>query len=775
MCADMRYIIWFKQNKILIIANASVLLCMAIAWTLYCLFGHQIITTIYNGQSIEFLNGFIGKQNIRSVGEYFQIADKMMWDSTLKAIISVIILNVLIKIITIFIEPIFRFLKFISDFSLRQKMTTDFFCALFIAGLLYRGKLYYSLLTDPFPPFGFEGGPYTIMSFLAYPIYDLISAVIISSLALVIYFVSRSIPAKGIMKIHNSISIVLLSLLILFTGVICGIHYRLMFSMYGGVTYEILSANIKSLSGGDILDFLYWGDVIIFILAPVAIFWLFNGLPQTYILWRNRCAALLTLIVVILSFAPDKQASYPEIKESPLLFMLTDFLAPYRGSEYSFGKMEKYPSKAQMVSLALVDPSFAYEANQAVPIRAINDGAGRQWNLVFIIMESAGLDYAFNPVQLNRIPMPFLHQISRRGLFLQNHFASANSSPRALFSIFSGIYEMPTRAMFSVRPDAYIPIVSRFLGSNYESFLVTPGWLSSFFPKRFFENNGLTEMYGFSELPSTYKVLGASRHKNEVDTVGFFLDRVNSAREPFFAVYYSYAAHHPYYDYGERYHLLTDVKNDTNRYYNNLFFLDIQFERILNSLEVTGLMNNTIVIVVGDHGQAFGQHEGIWRHGTSSFNEEFRAPVIFYQPKLFPPKVISALTSHVDILPTILEAMGIRYNRSLFQGESILQETFNRKYIFLINHGGTISSISKEKIKLTISYSQDRCWVYDLHRDPLEREKLDCHKHEEQMIALLSFRKYQQDILVRYNLSQKREEGFFGEKHPGIKSPFPHP
>jgi membrane-anchored protein YejM (alkaline phosphatase superfamily) len=327
--------------------------------------------------------------------------------------------------------------------------------------------------------------------------------------------------------------------------------------------------------------------------------------------------------------------------------------------------------------------------------------------------------------------------------------------------------------MFSVRPDVVIPTVNRFLGSNYDSFLVTPGWLSSFFPKRFFEKNGLTEMYGFSELPETFKVLGASRHKNEIDTIGFFLDQIKSAREPFFAVYYSYAAHHPYFDYGEKYRLFTDVKNDVNRYYNNLFLLDMQIQRIFNSLELVGLMDNTIIVVVGDHGQAFGQHKGVWKHGTSSFNEEFKVPMVFYQPKLFPPKTISALTSHVDILPTILDAMSIKYNRSLFQGESILRETFNRKYIFLINHGGTISSISKEKVKLTISYSEGKCWIYDLNRDPFEREMLDCHEHEGQLMALLSFRKYQQDILARYNLSQKREESFFGEKHPGIRTIFP--
>jgi hypothetical protein len=66
---------WFKENRIAMFAIGALLLCLAIGWVLYTLFGHQLINTMYEGKSIGILNRMIHSQAVYSVEEYYKAAD----------------------------------------------------------------------------------------------------------------------------------------------------------------------------------------------------------------------------------------------------------------------------------------------------------------------------------------------------------------------------------------------------------------------------------------------------------------------------------------------------------------------------------------------------------------------------------------------------------------------------------------------------------------------------------------------------------------------------
>jgi arylsulfatase A-like enzyme/Tfp pilus assembly protein PilF len=71
-----------------------------------------------------------------------------------------------------------------------------------------------------------------------------------------------------------------------------------------------------------------------------------------------------------------------------------------------------------------------------------------------------------------------------------------------------------------------------------------------------------------------------------------------------------------------------------------------------------GAAARTLVVVTGDHGESLGDH-GELTHGLFAYDATLRVPLIFYQPRLFPPRVIDDPVRHVDILPTVLDAVGI--------------------------------------------------------------------------------------------------------------------
>ncbi len=93
-------------------------------------------------------------------------------------------------------------------------------------------------------------------------------------------------------------------------------------------------------------------------------------------------------------------------------------------------------------------------------------------------------------------------------------------------------------------------------------------------------------------------------------------------------------------------------------YYACVSFVDAQFGRIMAELERRGLAENTIVVVLGDHGFHLGHH-GLWGKLTN-FEESVRAPLLIAAPdRRAAGQATSALVELVDVYPTLCELAGL--------------------------------------------------------------------------------------------------------------------
>jgi hypothetical protein len=72
-----------------------------------------------------------------------------------------------------------------------------------------------------------------------------------------------------------------------------------------------------------------------------------------------------------------------------------------------------------------------------------------------------------------------------------------------------------------------------------------------------------------------------------------------------------------------------------DRYDESLLYLDHQIGVLLDSLAARHLLDHTIVIVTGDHGESFGEH-GTVHHGATLYLEQIRVPLILWGPGLIP-------------------------------------------------------------------------------------------------------------------------------------------
>lgn len=694
-----------------------------------------------------------------------------------------------------------------------------FFSMLFLISVGYRIALYAQLQHQKVL-FGVQAKTTTFLAFFSLCWNDVTLVALFSAALWLLGFLGRTlfrgrVPIWWHWVFGAVVHLLLPCVLILYAG-----HFGVMTSMHTGLTHGVLVESYSGQGVQGLFGMMTVGHIILLFL-PFAVFWVMLIKHPRFLWWRNRLVLGLLCFVVVTQLSHLKQTvrMAPEMTRNPVVFVVTDVMANWQketSSNQSMMKLVGVPSitqtvpppshqapqtrpqmrqvprtsptnttsrqtvpaqprpapqpykpfqklsKAQLQSVRLIDPMFV---DSRFPASATKKPK-KKWNIVLIVLESTGTRYVFDTSQGNRTPMPFLKELSKKSWWMSRHMSPSNSSPRSVFSIFSGLFPIPQLYFFSMWPKNSLPSLVTMLGPDYDSFLVNPSPLRWYFPRYFLRASGLTDMVGYYGLTKLPRGPGVKYARDEREVTTHFIERIKRAKEPFFGTLCSFVPHWPYPDYGKEYRILPHIRIPKHRYYNNLALLDAQIKRVVNALKEKKLLKRTILVIVGDHGEAFGQHPQNYTHSRHSFNENFEVPALFYQPALFSPRVFKRRTTHVDIVPTLLDSLGLPYQSKLLQGESLWKSAFQRRYTFLFGNENTITSVSKQGVKLQISMRHKKCWVYHLKTDPEERRPLGCYLHREQMWATLQYRTFQSNMLRKYNLASLQQKAFHGLRHP---------
>ncbi|MGS0741673.1 choline-sulfatase [Glaciimonas sp. GG7] len=95
------------------------------------------------------------------------------------------------------------------------------------------------------------------------------------------------------------------------------------------------------------------------------------------------------------------------------------------------------------------------------------------------------------------------------------------------------------------------------------------------------------------------------------------------------------------------------IRDARHAYYGAVSYVDAQIGRIRRTLEQTGLADDTIIVVLADHGDMLGER-GLW-YKMSFFENACRIPLIVHAPKRFKAHRVAASVSLVDMLPTLVD------------------------------------------------------------------------------------------------------------------------
>jgi phosphoglycerol transferase MdoB-like AlkP superfamily enzyme len=325
---------------------------------------------------------------------------------------------------------------------------------------------------------------------------------------------------------------------------------------------------------------------------------------------------------------------------------------------------------------------------------------------------------------------PELAAESAHALVFDNFYAHIGRSSNSLAAILLSAYP---KLDFREVTEQYPRLPGTSLGTmfgdrGYRTAFITPSKLSWAGWRTFLDGRGFDELQDADDLtcPPPISSWGVE-DRCMVDGMIEFIKRAPA--RPFFLMAWSTQTHHPY-EPTPGVPLLNLLRGpgpddyDLGRYLNVLHETDRHLGRFFDTIRQIGLEDNTLVVVTGDHGQAFGDPHPTYGQGQTLFQEDVHVPLMFW----FPPAYRSAMRSttvgaHVDLAPTIADLAGLAPAPD-WQGRSLLDPARAPRAYFYVSTDRFELGVREANWKYSLDLREGVEQLYDLDRDPTEQRNL---------------------------------------------------
>ncbi len=225
--------------------------------------------------------------------------------------------------------------------------------------------------------------------------------------------------------------------------------------------------------------------------------------------------------------------------------------------------------------------------------------------------------------------------------------------------------------------------------------------------------------------------------------------------KPFLASYLTSAPHHDYRAPTKRHGRVQFDENDQfNRYLNAVRNQDFFLRELFDQYKQLGLYENTIFVVLGDHGEGHGEH-GRYGHDSVIYEEGMRIPMLIHDPRQFKDGArITEPVNQLDILPTIAGLLGYQIQGGAYSGSSLLEPLPDDRILRSSCWAEQECLASLRGNIKYIYYFDDRPdELFDLAGDGKERHNLaDKHSAEELEVRRSDLLQWRAETRARYKI-----------------------
>lgn len=367
-------------------------------------------------------------------------------------------------------------------------------------------------------------------------------------------------------------------------------------------------------------------------------------------------------------------------------------------------------------------------------------------NCLFIVLDTAGAKH-MGAWGYSRRTTPQIDALANRAVVFEKAYSQAPSTLGSTWSFLTGRYPIPKRSaaseLLQLR-DIDFTLAQAFQAEGYKTF-------------GYSENPYISEEMGFGQgfdRFTDYPALdeAQSGYRDHSSTISMFEDATKAISEaanwPWFSYMHILRPHEPYLapaPWGTQFMDAEEAQTATDEqerglwnglrvqrrtlseyavdylidsYDGNLSYVDYLVGQLVGYMAQSGMLENTVIVIASDHGEAFMEHEQLG-HGFFLYEELLHVPLIIYVPESMgvKPKRVDALVEMVDVFPTLAEIFDLDTPDAL-HGRSLLQALIgNDLPLKEILYAQTLAA---DKISVRIGHEKMICIV-----DPVTRELSD--------------------------------------------------
>ncbi len=395
-------------------------------------------------------------------------------------------------------------------------------------------------------------------------------------------------------------------------------------------------------------------QVALLLVSSAIILWLVHSFVRTKIkISRRFFASFIKVMLAVLLFNECVYAySAQTLKE--------DYLQAYEVIPFSFKTTARGWLKSMGMPLADTHQLKLDRGQVHYPLSPIESKDLKRYpNIIMLVAESFRWDL------LDPEITPNLWALSRKSITFNQHYSGGNRTRMGLFSMF---YGLPATYWRSFEEQKVAPVLMNVMREKGYQFALHTSQSFSYPEMR---------STAFAGVPEKYmrEIKTGEPWKRDIQNISEIigkLDRADKSRPNFTFMFFE-STHAPYtfpqdevirpaylremnYANLDLYH---NIDGMHNRYINAAHHIDAQVGRLLDFLKKSKMMQNTIILFTGDHGEEF-MEKGHWGHGhNKTFPEEqVHVPMVLWMPGE-KPRQVNTRTSHDQIPTTLLEHLGV--------------------------------------------------------------------------------------------------------------------
>jgi len=379
-----------------------------------------------------------------------------------------------------------------------------------------------------------------------------------------------------------------------------------------------------------------------------------------------------------------------------------------------------------------VEPERTSIESERTSIEPERKGSAFGRNVVMVSLESTAAQYLGLYGAAPDV-MPNLTALAAHALVFDRAYAVYPESIKGLFSILCSAYpafDKPAESYANVRCASVADLLAR---RGYRTALFHSGRFG------YLGMDAIVRGRGFEVLEDAGDIGGQRESSFGVDepsTVARILRWIDTltAGERFFVTYLPIAGHHPYDTPAPR--PFPEGKM-IDRYRNALAYGDAALGSLVAGFRERGLEDKTMWVVLGDHGEAFGQHDGNYGHTFQIFDENVHVPFVVSAPGLIDGEVRRGnVVSLIDTAPTILDLLGEKPPEA-YEGRSMLDAS-PRTAFFFTDYSLRLLGARDGRFKTIYEIDSGRARLFDMEADP--HETIDIARQHPERTARLERR-----------------------------------